>query len=60
MKNIVQFIIDRAKERSTWLGVISLATAVGLALNPDQQNAVISLGMAAAGAIAAFSKDKAA
>ena len=58
MKNILQYIVARAKERSTWLGLVSMATALGLMFSPDQKEAVISAGMAAAGLIAAFTKDK--
>lgn len=59
MQKIITFITDRAKERSTWLGLISCATALGLALSPDQQEAIVVAGMAAAGVVAAFTRDKA-
>lgn len=55
---IVDFIVARAKERSTWLGLISCATALGLALSADQQEAIIAAGIGAAGLVAAFTKDK--
>ena len=58
MSKIVQFILDRAAERSTWLGLISVATALGLLLNQTQQDAIIAAGMAAGGLVAAFTKDK--
>lgn len=58
-KTVVPYLLARARERSTWLGLISLTTALGLALSPEQTESVIALGMAAAGLVAAFSKDKA-
>jgi len=58
MNKIVEYLVSRAKERSTWLGLISLATALGLALDAAQQEAVIAAGMAAAGLVAAFTRDK--
>jgi hypothetical protein len=58
VKNIISYFVARAKERSTWLGLVSLFTALGLVLNPQQQEAVVAAGMAAAGLIAAFSKDR--
>lgn len=58
MDRIIDYLISRAKERSTWLGLISLATALGLMLDAAQQDAVIAAGMAAAGLVAAFTKDK--
>ena len=56
--SVFQFIIDRAKERSTWLGLISCATALGLAMTADQQEAIIAAGIGAAGVVAAFTADK--
>ena len=58
MKQLTDYLIARAKERSTWLGLISLATALGLVLSPAQQDAVIAAGMAAAGLIGALTRDK--
>lgn len=58
MNRIIDYLVSRAKERSTWLGLISLATALGIALDAAQQDAVIAAGMAAAGLVAAFTKDK--
>lgn len=45
-------------EASTWRGFVMLATAVGIQLDPDQQAAIISLGLAAAGFLAVFFKRK--
>lgn len=59
MKNLTDYLISRARERSTWLGLISLVTALGLVLSPEQQDAVIAAGMAAAGLIGTFTRDKA-
>lgn len=59
MKKIADYVVSRAKERSTWLGLVSMATALGLVLEPVQQEAIIAAGMAAAGLIAAFTRDKA-
>lgn len=53
---MIDWIADRMKERSTWLGLISLAAAVGIALEPDQAEAVIAAGMAAGGLVAAFTR----
>lgn len=56
--NIVEFVLLRLRERSTWLGLISLATAAGLILSEAQQEAVIAAGSAIAGLIAALTPDK--
>lgn len=56
MKKILRFIAERMQERSTWLGLISLATALGMALSPEQKESIVTAGIAIAGAVAAFSK----
>lgn len=56
MKNILAYLLSRAKERSTWLGLISLVTALGILFTPEQQESVIAAGMALAGLVGAFTK----
>lgn len=46
-------------EASTWRGLIFILTAVGLQLDPEQQTAIITAGMALAGLVAVFFKRKA-
>lgn len=58
MKKFLHFILNRAYERSTWLGIVSIATALGLTLTELQSEAVIAAGMSIAGVIAAFTGDK--
>ena len=58
MKNLLYFLLSRAKERSTWLGLISLATALGLTLSDMQSEAIIAAGMSLAGLLAVFTVDK--
>ncbi len=57
MKKLLDFILSRAYERSTWLGIVSIATALGLTLTELQSEAVIAAGMSIAGVIAAFTGD---
>lgn len=57
MKKILRFLLSRAYERSTWLGIVSIATALGLTLTELQSEAVIAAGMSVAGVIAAFTGD---
>lgn len=54
----MKWVIDRIKERSTWLGLVSIATAVGVSLSPDQGEAIVAAGLAAGGLVAAFTGDK--
>ncbi len=53
---MTEWIADRLKERSTWLGLISLTAAIGVTLQPDQVDAVIAAGMAVGGLVAAFTR----
>lgn len=45
------YVVNRAKEASTWRGVIMLLTAVGLKITPEMADAIISVGIAVAGAV---------
>lgn len=57
MRSILTMILNRAKERSTWMGLVTLATALGVTMNPEQREAVATLGIAVAGVVAVFTKD---
>src|SRR6218665_3568789 len=57
MKKLLSFLLSRAYERSTWLGIVSIATALGLTMTELQSEAVIAVGMSIAGVIAAFTGD---
>lgn len=55
---MLKFITDRAKERSTWLGLTGLLTAIGIGLEPEQIELISVIGVSIAGLIATFTKDK--
>jgi|TARA_B100000686_G_C16792254_1_gene979569 hypothetical protein len=57
MKAFAKFILSRLKERSTWLGIISLLTAAGISLSPDEAQAIAAAGVATAGAVAILTRD---
>lgn len=46
------------REPSTYRGLVWLATAAGIALSPEQQQVLITLGAAIAGAMGIFFTDK--
>lgn len=52
------YILDRAKEASTWRGLTLLATAAGLNVAPELSNAIISAGISVAGLIGVLFADK--
>lgn len=44
-------------ETSTWRGIIAIATAIGITLAPEQQNALMALGLAGIGTINVFRRE---
>lgn len=50
-------MLNRLREPSTWRGFIMLLTALGVALDAAQTEAVIAVGMALAGAVGVFLPD---
>ena len=54
----MNFALDRLKENSTWRGLIMLATAAGLKLDPSQGEAIVAAGLALVGLINVFRKAK--
>ena len=57
MSKIFAYLLARAQERSTWLGITSALTGLGVALTPDQATTIISIGLGVAGLIASLTKD---
>ena len=53
-----KYILNRLTERSTWLGVIVLATACGATIEAAIAEQIIAAGMAVAGLIGVVTKDK--
>ena len=45
------YVVNRAKEASTWRGVIMLLTAVGLNISHEMADAIIGVGIAVAGLV---------
>jgi hypothetical protein len=53
---IVDYIIARLSESSTWRGLALIVAASGFAVDPNKVNAIAAAGMAVAGAINVFRK----
>ena len=53
----LQYLLDRAKEPSSWRGAILIVTALGAHLRPQQTEAIITAGLFAAGLVGAVTKD---
>jgi len=54
---MLKFITSRLKERSTWLGIIAVVTAAGVAVTPEQTEAIAAAGAAIGGRVAVFTSD---
>ena len=54
---MLKYIINRLSERSTWLGLIGLATACGASIETALAEQIISAGLAIAGLIGIITKD---
>ena len=54
----MKYILDRLKEPSSWRGLVLIATAFGVTLNPDLVSAIIAVGTGLAGVIGFVFKDK--
>ena len=53
-----KYILNRLTERSTWLGIIALATAGGAVIEAAIAEQIIAAGVAVAGLIGVVTKDK--
>ncbi len=51
------YLLARLKEASTWRGIALLLTAFGVHVAPEVQEAVISVGIAVAGAVGVLFPD---
>lgn len=56
MSKILDYILNRGKESSTWRGLILIATALGVQLEPDQVAAIVSAGLSVVGLVNVFRK----
>lgn len=54
---IINFLLERLQEPSTWRGLIWLITAFGFALDPDQREAIVTTGMSLVGLIGVFTSE---
>lgn len=52
------YILDRAKEPSSWRGLIYLLTAAGIPIAPELANSIIAVGLALAGLIGTLTPGK--
>lgn len=58
MKKLIDAALERLSENSTWRGILLILTAVGLKLEPELQNAILTVGLSAVGLINVVRKVK--
>ena len=52
-----QYVIDRMKEPSTWRGLVLILTSFGIAMKPEQIEAISFAGLFIAGLLGAATGD---
>jgi hypothetical protein len=52
------YILDRAKEPSTWRGAILFLTAIGVPIAPAMAEAIVTAGLGIAGLVGMLTADK--
>lgn len=52
------YLLDRFKEASTWRGLVMLAMAAGLHIDPALADQIITAGVAVVGALGALIPDR--
>lgn len=52
-----QYILDRAKEPSTWRGAILFLTAIGVPIAPQLAEAIVTAGLGIAGLVGILTPD---
>ena len=53
-----QYLLDRLKEPSTWRGLVLVVTSCGIALRPEQIEAINFIGLFVAGFLGAATRDQ--
>jgi hypothetical protein len=53
-----QYILDRAREPSTWRGAILFLTAIGVPVAPQLADAIVTAGLGLAGLIGIITPDR--
>ncbi len=58
LERALRYLLARLQESSTWRGLVLIATAAGLRVEPAQAEAIIFIGLLVAGAIAVVFPDR--
>ncbi len=58
MDRFLDWALARAQERSTWVGLASLLSGLGVAMSPDLQAAVAEIGLAVSGLVLILTRER--
>lgn len=58
MNPILGWLLDRAQERTTWLGVVLLLSSFGVAVSPELKAAIVEVGLAVSGLVLVITKER--
>jgi hypothetical protein len=53
----MKIILKSLKQESTWRGIIAVAMAFGITIDPSMQSAIITIGLSLIGSINILKKD---
>lgn len=53
-KTVLFYLLDRMKERGTWLSLGTALTGMGVMISPDRWQMIMAIGMGVPGIITAF------
>lgn len=54
----MKVVLDYLKQPSTWRGLVGVVAAFGVAMSPDQVEAIIAAGVAAIGVVEVFRNEE--
>ena len=57
MQGLLDWILDRLDEPSTWRGLVGMLTAAGVAISPHNAQIIVAAGLGIAGFIGVVTKD---
>lgn len=55
---ILNYVVNRLREPSSWRGILLLLTVAGIKLSPEQGEAILTGGLAIVGLVGAFLPDR--
>jgi hypothetical protein len=58
MNGLFDWALARAQERSTWVGIASLLSSVGVVVSPELRGAATEVGLAVSGLVLVLTKER--